>query len=88
MEFLDNGATCNNSLASKRTLLFSDKHIHHTIYTRRFESYYFPPYLWNKRVVFETSCVYCGACVFMTLKKASLLTSDALECVSWFEILK
>jgi hypothetical protein len=33
MELLDNGATCNNSLANKRTLPSSDKHINHTIYT-------------------------------------------------------
>jgi len=65
MEFLDNRATCNNSLTSKKTLPSSDKHTDHTIYTRRFESYCFLPYFWNKRVVFETSCVYNVVFVFL-----------------------
>jgi len=38
VEFLDNGATCNTSLVSRKTFPAVLKHIQHTTYTRRFES--------------------------------------------------
>ena len=44
MEFLNNGATCNTSLPSTMTL----NHIHHNIYTWRFESCCFLPQTFRK----------------------------------------
>jgi hypothetical protein len=59
MEFLDDRATYNISLVSKKTFYTVLKHVHHTIYRRRFESLYIVwgcIHLRKKPVALETSC--------------------------------